>query len=79
MNLRIGVVGSGAIRSYYGAKLATTLLDWEAGKPLEIEAIWGEPLRRAAASGATMPRLEMVYTLLKALDAKRARPTKEIS
>ena len=26
----------------------STLLDWEAGKPLEIEAIWGEPLRRAA-------------------------------
>src|SRR5256886_16881759 len=28
----------------------STLLDWEAGKPLEIEAIWGEPLGRAAAA-----------------------------
>src|SRR5439155_12873970 len=29
----------------------STLLDWEAGKPVEIQAIWGEPLRRAAAAG----------------------------
>jgi 2-dehydropantoate 2-reductase len=57
----------------------STLLDWEAGKPLEIEAIWGEPLRRAVAAGANTPRLEMVYALLKALDAKRARPKKETS
>jgi 2-dehydropantoate 2-reductase len=57
----------------------STLLDWEAGKPLEIEAIWGEPLRRAAAAGANTPRLEMVHTLLKALDAKRARSEKEAS
>jgi 2-dehydropantoate 2-reductase len=51
----------------------STLLDWEAGRPLEIEAIWGEPLRRAGAVGANTPRLELVYTLLKSLDAKRTR------
>ena len=45
----------------------STLLDWEAGRPLEVEAIWGEPLRRATAVGANMPRLEIVYTLLKSL------------
>lgn len=60
-----------------GAYKPSTLLDWEAGKPLEIEAIWGEPLRRAAAGGANTPRLETVYALLKALDAKRARPKKK--
>jgi 2-dehydropantoate 2-reductase len=49
----------------------STLLDWEAGRPLEIEAIWGEPLRRAAAVGANTPCLGLVYTLLKSLDAKR--------
>src|SRR5437667_6646293 len=49
----------------------STLLDWEASKPLEIEAIWGEPQRRAAAVGAKTPRLEMIYALLKSLDAKR--------
>jgi len=53
-----------------GAYKPSTLLDWEAGKPLEIEAIWGEPLRRAVAAGAKAPRLEMIYALLKSLDAK---------
>jgi len=57
----------------------STLLDWRAGKPLEVEAIWGEPLRRAAAAGANTPKLEIVYALLKALDAKRAQPEKETS
>ncbi len=46
----------------------STLRDWEAGRPLEIDAVWGEPLRRAVAAGAQMPRLEMVYALLKVLD-----------
>ena len=30
-----------------GAYKPSTLIDFEAGRPLEIEAIWGEPLRRA--------------------------------
>jgi len=48
-----------------GAYKPSTLLDWEVGRPLEIEAIWGEPLRRATVAGAQMPRLEIVYALLK--------------
>src|SRR5207249_6571606 len=48
-----------------GAYKPSTLLDWEAGRPLEIEPIWGEPLRRATAAGAKAPRLEIVYALLK--------------
>jgi 2-dehydropantoate 2-reductase len=51
----------------------STLLDFEASKPLEIEAIWGEPLRRAAAVSAKTPRLEMVYSLLKSVDRLRQR------
>src|ERR1700730_8696659 len=51
----------------------STLLDWEAGKPLEIEAIWGEPLRRAAAAGAKTARLEIIYALLKHVDLARQR------
>src|ERR1700730_8827970 len=51
----------------------STLLDWEAGKPLEIEAIWGEPLRRAAAAGAKTARLEIIYALLKHVDLARPR------
>lgn len=49
----------------------STLLDWEAGRPLEVEAIWGEPSRRAVASGGQMPRTEMIYTLLKQLEKAR--------
>jgi 2-dehydropantoate 2-reductase len=49
----------------------STLSDWEAGRALEVEAIWGEPVRRAAAAGAQMPRTETIYVLLKELDARR--------
>jgi 2-dehydropantoate 2-reductase len=49
----------------------STLQDWENGKPLEIEAIWGEPLRRGVAAGARMPRTEMIYALLNTMDARR--------
>ena len=54
-----------------GAYQPSTLLDWKSGKPLEIEAIWGEPLRRAISAGAQMPRTEVIYELLKKLDQMR--------
>jgi len=54
-----------------GAYKPSTLLDFEAGRALEVEAIWGEPLRRAQANGAAMPRLEQLYVLLKSLNARR--------
>nr|MBA3652382.1 2-dehydropantoate 2-reductase [Chthoniobacterales bacterium] len=47
-----------------GAYKPSTLLDWENGRAMEIEAIWGEPLRRARAAGAESPRLEQLYGLL---------------
>ena len=50
----------------------STLLDYEAGKPLELEAIWGEPLRRATAAGAKMPELAELYAHLKELDSARS-------
>jgi 2-dehydropantoate 2-reductase len=56
-----------------GAYKPSTLLDFEAGKPLEIEAIWGEALRRAIAAQAPTPRLEVIYSLLKSVDQTRAR------
>jgi 2-dehydropantoate 2-reductase len=34
-----------------GAYKPSTLLDLEAGRALEVEAIWVEPLRRAQAQG----------------------------
>ena len=50
-----------------GAYKPSTLIDWEAGRELEIEPIWGEPLRRAAAAGVAVPRLQALYGGLRAL------------
>jgi 2-dehydropantoate 2-reductase len=52
-----------------GAYRPSTLIDFEAGRPLEIEPIWGEPLRRALAAGATAPRWEELYAALKEVAA----------
>lgn len=43
----------------------SSLIDFEEGREVEIEEIWGEPLRRAKSVGVAVPRLEMLYWLLK--------------
>jgi 2-dehydropantoate 2-reductase len=43
----------------------STLVDWLAGQELEIEPIWGEPLRQARAAGLPMPHLSRLYEILK--------------
>ncbi|MEY2489754.1 MAG: 2-dehydropantoate 2-reductase [Verrucomicrobiota bacterium] len=60
-----------------GAYKPSTLIDFQAGRPLEVEAIWGEPLRRAVAAGASAPRLQALYAKLKAMDSQRASETTE--
>jgi 2-dehydropantoate 2-reductase len=55
-----------------GAYKPSTLIDFQAGRPLEIESIWGEPLRRAAVAGAFTPRLQELYEKLKTIDSKRS-------
>lgn len=50
-----------------GAYQPSSLVDFLAGRPVEVEAIWGEPLRRAAAAGVRMPALESLYRKLLAL------------
>ena len=54
-----------------GRYLPSTLLDFVAGRPLELEAIWGEAYRRAFNAGAEVGRLESMYYLLRSL-ARRA-------
>ncbi|HZZ19315.1 MAG TPA: 2-dehydropantoate 2-reductase [Opitutaceae bacterium] len=39
----------------------SSLVDYLAGKDVEIEPIWGEPLRRAQAAGVAMPALERLH------------------
>lgn len=55
-----------------GAYKPSTLIDFQAGRPLEVEAIWGEPLRRAAAVGALTPRLQELYEKLRTMNSKRS-------
>jgi 2-dehydropantoate 2-reductase len=50
-----------------GAYQPSTLVDWLAGRELEVEAIWGEPLRQAKKIGLTLPHLEELYQRLKEL------------
>ncbi|MEM9079612.1 MAG: ketopantoate reductase C-terminal domain-containing protein, partial [Verrucomicrobiota bacterium] len=44
----------------------STLLDVRAGREIEVEAIWGEALRRAEGAGCAMPRVRGIYRQLKA-------------
>ncbi|HVS54123.1 MAG TPA: 2-dehydropantoate 2-reductase [Opitutaceae bacterium] len=43
----------------------SSLVDFLAGREVEVEAIWGEPLRRAQAAGLAMPRLAVLYAKLR--------------
>ncbi len=42
----------------------SSLVDFEAGRPLELESIWGEPLRRARQLGIPTPLLQQLYDQL---------------
>jgi 2-dehydropantoate 2-reductase len=48
-----------------GPYVTSTLLDYRAGSPLEVDAIFAEPVRRASAAGVAVPRLEMLLTLVR--------------
>lgn len=52
----------------------SSLIDYREGRAIEIEEIWGEPVRRAKKVGAAVPRLEMLYSLIKRLLAARGKP-----
>ncbi|HND62330.1 MAG TPA: 2-dehydropantoate 2-reductase [Opitutaceae bacterium] len=49
-----------------GAYRPSSLVDHEAGRPIELEAIWGEPLRRGQQAGVAMPELAALYAELQA-------------
>ena len=54
-----------------GKYLPSSLIDFREGRAIEIEEIWGEPVRRAKSVGVPVPRLEMLYWLIKRLLAAR--------
>ena len=51
----------------------SSMVDWEQGRPVEVEAIWGEPWRQGVRAGASLGRLEMLYRIL-----ERATRSKEL-
>ncbi len=54
-----------------GAYKASTLLDFELGRPLELESMFLEPLRRAQKAGVPVPRLAALCEVLQQLDQPR--------
>jgi len=47
-----------------GAYKPSSLIDYQLGRAVEVEAIWGEALRAAEARAVSAPRLQMLYGLL---------------
>ena len=64
------ILGQLEVTPRLGAYKPSSLIDWHAGRAVEVEAIWGEPLRRAQAAGAQTPRLAMLHALLQELCQK---------
>ena len=56
-----------------GAYRASTLIDFERGLPLELEALFLEPLRRARRAGVLTPRLAALCRVLQQLDDERRK------
>jgi 2-dehydropantoate 2-reductase len=55
-----------------GPYRSSSQIDYDAGREVEVEAIWGEPLRQAKAAGAGTPRLEILHALIRHLAAGRS-------
>ncbi len=54
------------------------LLDYESKKPMEVEAILGNALRKANELGVSVPHIETLYVLLSALDRKNRNHKKDL-
>jgi 2-dehydropantoate 2-reductase len=52
---------------------ASTLLDFESGRPLELESLFLEPLRQARKAHVATPRLESLCRLLQQIESAKAR------
>ncbi len=57
--------------STMGAYKPSTMIDFVEGRAMEIEAIFGEPLRRAQLLGVPVPQLTLLTTLLRVLNHGR--------
>ena len=48
----------------------SSMIDWQQGRAVEVESIWGEPWRQGRAAGAKLPRLELLYLLLREVTSR---------
>lgn len=52
----------------------SSMIDYVEGRPVEVEAIWGIPLRQAEEAGAQLPRWRELYeAILRALEERSKR------
>ncbi len=51
----------------------SSMIDFEMNRPVEVDAIWGEPLRQGLAAGAKMPRMELLRTTIAHAASKRLK------
>lgn len=61
------IEGQFSLTEKMGPYKPSSLIDYLAKNPVELESIWGEPLRRGQALGADMPELAKLYEELKSL------------
>lgn len=54
-----------------GAYRPSSMIDYVEGRPVETEAIWGEPVRQALAAGARIPRMEQLLAKIREAVAGR--------
>jgi len=57
-----------------GSYRASTVIDFENGRPIELESMFLEPLRQAQAAGIAVPHLEALCVVLGKLDRYLPRP-----
>ena len=56
-----------------GAYKPSTLIDYERGKPLEVQTMFLNPLKRAGELGVPAPRLQALASVLASIDPARQR------
>jgi 2-dehydropantoate 2-reductase len=57
-----------------GAHKTSMLQDWEAGRPMELEAVVGAVVELGERLGVAMPSTSAVYACVKFLDERRGQP-----
>ena len=57
-----------------GAYRPSTVIDFEMGRPMELDAIFYEPQRQARRTGTPTPRLDTLCAVLRGLEAAGVRP-----